>query len=291
MMPALAACNLEHQSSNVDGKAEYPIQQGFALVNGGRIFYEESGAGVPIVLIHGVSGDKRHWDYQFRYLALNFRVIRYDVRGFGNSSLPKSEVPYSDHADLVTLLDHLQVEQAHIVGWSMGSGIAFDFATAYPARTKSVISVGPWVNGYFSLLVKDFYDRMAVVSDAATESGGEAATAAFMDMILGDTIRQESARKFIELIALEYSWWTFMNDSPKESLAPTAASALDRLSIPTYVITAEYDLEACHEMAELIITSVPGARQTIMSDTGHLMHIEKPREFNALLTDFLRSEM
>ena len=82
-----------------------------------------------------------------------------------------------------------------------------------------------------------------------------------------------------------------MNDSPKESLVPTAASALDRLRVPTFVVTAEHDLKACREMGELIVASVPGARQAVISETGHLMQIEKPREFNALLTDFLRSEM
>jgi pimeloyl-ACP methyl ester carboxylesterase len=287
---ALAACNSELQEVETEGEAEEGIHQGYAPVNGGQIFYEELGAGDPVVLIHGVSGDRRHWDNQFEFLALNYRVIRYDVRGFGNSSLPVNELGYTDQADLLALLDYLQIADAHIVGWSMGSGIAFDFATTNPARIKTVTSVGPWVNGHLTPLATDLYERMGAVGAAAAEGGAEAGTAAFMELIFDNTIRQESAGKFFEQIALEYSWWAFVNDSPQESLEPTAASGLDRLRVPTFVITAEHDLEACREMGELIVASVPGSRQAVMPETGHLMHIEKPREFNALLADFLGSK-
>ncbi len=290
-LTAFAACSSEQRDTDIDGEPESGIQRGYAPVNGGRIFYEELGAGDPVVLVHGVSGDRRHWDKQFEFLALDFRVIRYDVRGFGNSSLPVSEVPYADHADLLVLLDYLQIDDAHIVGWSMGSGIAFDFATTHPERTKTVTSVGPWVNGHLTPLATDLYERMGAVGDAAAEGGAEAGTAAFMDLIFSDTIRQESAGKFFEQIALEYSWWAFVNNSPQESVVPTAASALERLHVPTFVVTAEHDLEACREMGELIAASVPDARQTVMSETGHLMHIERSSEFNALLTDFLLSGM
>ena len=286
---AFAACSSENQQ--IDIEVETGIHRGFAPVNEGQIFYEESGTGYPVVLVHGVSGDRRHWDSQFEFLARNFRVIRYDVRGFGNSSLPVNEVPYTDHADLLALLDYLQISDAHVVGWSMGSGIAFDFATMYPERTKTVTSVGPWVNGHLTPLVTDFYKRMGAVGEAAAAGGAEAGTAAFMDLIFHDTIRQQSASEIFEQIALEYSWWEFINDSPKESLEPTAASTLAQLGVPTLVLTAEHDLEACREMGELIVASLPDARQVVMSGTGHLMHIEKPAELNAILTDFLGSEM
>jgi pimeloyl-ACP methyl ester carboxylesterase len=284
------ACNSEHLESDSDGEAESGIQRGYVPVNKGRIFYEESGVGDPVVLIHGVSGDRRHWDNQFEFLASGFRVVRYDVRGFGNSSLPVSDVPYADQADLLALLDYLQITDAHIVGWSMGSGIAFDFAATHPERTRTVTSIGPWVNGYSTPLITEFYERMGAVGDAAAEGGAKAATSAFMDLIFGETVRSESAGIFFEEIALEYSWWAFLNESPRESLEPTTASSLNRLSMPTLVVTAEFDLDACREMGRFIVASVPDSRQTIMPDTGHLMHIEKPDEFNALLSDFLNSE-
>lgn len=291
MLVTLAACNAENVEIDLQGEAESGIQSGYAPVNEGRIFYEESGIGYPVVLIHGVSGDRRHWDNQFEFLASAFRVIRYDVRGFGNSSLPVIDVPYTDQADLLALLDHLQIGDAHIVGWSMGSGIAFDFATTHPERTRTVTSIGPWVNGYSTPLVTEFYERMGAVGDAAAEGGAEAATSAFMDLVFGETVRNESAGIFFEEIALEYSWWAFLNASPKESSGSTTSSALNRLSMPTLVVTAEFDLDACREMGKFIVASVPDSRQIIMPDTGHLMHIEKPDELNALLFDFLHSEM
>ena len=289
-LAALAGCKSEQRDDDPDGVAELEIQQGFVPVNGGQIFYEAAGSGDPIVLIHGNAGDRRHWDNQFGYLASNFRVIRYDVRGFGRSSLPVSEVPYSDFADLVALLDYLEVSEAHIVGWSMGSGIAFDFATANPERTMTVTSVGPWVNGHSSPLVNDLFEQMGAVANAVAEGGAEAGTAAFMGTVLADTIRQESASKFMEQIALDYSWWAFSNNSPTELLVPSAASVLDEMRVPTFVVTAEHDLQVCREIGELIVASVPDSRQSVLAETGHLMHIEKPQEFNALLSDFLRAE-
>jgi len=110
-------------------------QVGYAEVPGGRLFFETAGSGEALVLIHGNAGDRRHWDAQME-LAEQVLVIRYDVRGFGESSLPVEGQPYSNSGDLAALLDHLGIEEAHVAGWSMGSGIAVDFALAFPERAK-----------------------------------------------------------------------------------------------------------------------------------------------------------
>ena len=65
----------------------------FANVTGGRLYYKVDGRGEPIVFIHGNIGDHRHWDKQFSVLANNYKVIRYDVRGFGKSSVPEEDTP------------------------------------------------------------------------------------------------------------------------------------------------------------------------------------------------------
>ena len=82
----------------------------FAEVRGGRLYYESNGSGDAIVLIHGSAGDRRHWDGQFSALTNDYWVIRYDVRGFGQSSLPVEDKPYSDYEDLAILLDHLSIK-------------------------------------------------------------------------------------------------------------------------------------------------------------------------------------
>ena len=153
-------------------------------------------------------------------------------------------------------------------------------------------SVGPAVHGHSTPLTRTFYEQKAAVGYAVAERGAEAGTAAFIDWILDGTIRQESAGRLFEQVALECSWWTLVNDSPRKALSPAVASAaLEQLHVPTVVITAEYDFEACREIGDLIVASVPDVRQTVMSGTGHLMHIERPGECNALLTDLLRAEI
>jgi 3-oxoadipate enol-lactonase len=115
-------------------------------VTEGQLFYERAGTGDTVVLIHGRAGDRRHWDQQFPVLSRSFDAVRFDVRGFGKSTAIAEGKPYADHDDLVRLLDHLEVDRAHFVGWSMGSGVAGDFVLRYPERVESIVFVGPWLN-------------------------------------------------------------------------------------------------------------------------------------------------
>ena len=102
------------------------VEQDFVAANGTRLYYEAAGAGHPVVLLHGFTFDTTMWDDQFLPLAQHFRVIRYDMRGFGRSDLPGAE-SYSHVDDLKALLDHLGISQAHLVGLSKGGAIALDF--------------------------------------------------------------------------------------------------------------------------------------------------------------------
>jgi alpha-beta hydrolase superfamily lysophospholipase len=102
----LISCNIEDKKSIVE--------KGFAQVNGTKLYYGIAGTGEPLVLLHGNFGDRRHWDFQFYSLSKNYKVIRYDVRGYGKSALPKSDEQYNDYNDLKALLDFLEIEKAHI---------------------------------------------------------------------------------------------------------------------------------------------------------------------------------
>src|SRR5438046_7211282 len=111
---------------------------GYADVNGTRLFYEIAGAGPPLALIHGFSLDTRMWDDQYAALSQRHRVLRYDARGFGRSSLPGAE-RYSHAEDLLALLRYLEIEQTALLGFSLGGGIAISFALAYPAAVDALI--------------------------------------------------------------------------------------------------------------------------------------------------------
>src|SRR5215204_779282 len=112
-------------------------QGSVAAVNGENLYYEVSGNGTPLVLIHGWSLNLRMWDTQVAALSRRFRVIRYDRRGFGKSS--GSEDITWDAADLDALLNHLGATKVHVLGMSQGARVALQFARSYPDRVSSLI--------------------------------------------------------------------------------------------------------------------------------------------------------
>jgi pimeloyl-ACP methyl ester carboxylesterase len=115
-------------------------------VDGGHLFYETRGRGETVVLVHGGFGDHRMWNAQWEALSRDFRVARYDHRGFGRSSAPAK--PYSAVEDLRRLLDHLGASTAHIVGNSMGGTVAIDFTLVHPGRVSRLVIVASGASGF-----------------------------------------------------------------------------------------------------------------------------------------------
>src|ERR671936_3184279 len=106
-----------------------------------QLHYEVAGAGPPVVFVHAGIADSRMWDAQFASFADDFRVVRYDIAGFGRSPLRGG--PFCHWRDLVALLDELRIEQAALVGNSFGGRIALDVAIAAPERVSALVLVAP----------------------------------------------------------------------------------------------------------------------------------------------------
>jgi pimeloyl-ACP methyl ester carboxylesterase len=119
---------------------------GFAKINGAKLYYEVTGRGSPVALIHGFTLDRRMWDDQVAALALRHQVVRYDLRGFGRSSLPSNA--YSHVDDLQTLLNYLGIDRVALLGLSMGGAIALDFACAYPERLRAMLLADSTLRGF-----------------------------------------------------------------------------------------------------------------------------------------------
>jgi pimeloyl-ACP methyl ester carboxylesterase len=112
-------------------------ETGFVAVNGTSVYYEVTGDGHPLVLLHGGYMDRRMWDDQFAVFAEHYRVICYDIRGFGKTGMP--QVPYSDVQDLYELLNHLQIEKTNLLGLSLGGVIAIDFTLEHPEMVDALM--------------------------------------------------------------------------------------------------------------------------------------------------------
>src|SRR5262249_35833275 len=121
-------------------------ESGSAPVNGTRLYYEIAGEGEPVVLLEGGQLDRRMWDDQFAAFSRKYRVIRFDVRGFGSSAARSG--PYHSHEDLFALLEYLHIPSAHLVGLSLGGRIAIDLALTHPEKVLTLVLAGPGLSGF-----------------------------------------------------------------------------------------------------------------------------------------------
>lgn len=266
----------------------HPHDTGLAAVNGTTLAYDISGQGFPLVLAHAGIADRRMWDDQLAAFAARYQVVRFDQRGFGQSS-PASGA-FARHEDLRALLDHLAIPRAHLLGASMGGTIMLDFALAYPERVRSLTVVGSRPAGFQ-------FDapppRQAADLDAAYEAGDASRASALEVEIWVDgphrTPDQVPApiRDRIYAMNLPAIQNELQHEADEQRLAPPAAERLAEVAAPTLVISGDLDTPASVAGAGFIARSVPRARQIVMDGTAHLPNLERPAEFAQHVLDFL----
>ena len=122
------------------------IQTGMASIDGADLYYETSGEGQVLVLVHAGFVDRRMWDAQFSVFDKDFRTIRYDMRGFGNSKFTGTQ--FSHRRNLYQLLKFLKVERAHLIGCSLGGATVIDFTLEHPEMTDSLVLISSALGGY-----------------------------------------------------------------------------------------------------------------------------------------------
>src|SRR2546429_7677561 len=110
-----------------------------------KLYYEDSGSGIPIVFVHEFAGDYRSWEPQVRYFARGYRCVTYNARGYPPSDVPAEGERYSqDRArdDIRAVLDALKIDKAHVVGLSMGGFATVHFGMTYQSRARSLVIAG-----------------------------------------------------------------------------------------------------------------------------------------------------
>ena len=272
-----------------------------AYTNGIVTFYEDSGDGPAVVLIHGHSLDLRLWQYQVGPLVeAGFRVVRYDVRGHGRSLIPPSGYTWENYsADLAELLDRLNVERpatqsliveaAHVVGLSMGGGIALQFALDHPGRVLSLTLVDPTLPGF--TYSEEFSRGIEELRDAVRSEGVRAAfERLWLTHPVFDGVRRYPERfALLREIVLGFQAADYREGaSPSGYSQPAVADRLSEIAAPALVMAGEQDLPDFRLIADLLAANLPSARQLVMPDCGHLPPLEQPEAFNAALLGFLR---
>jgi pimeloyl-ACP methyl ester carboxylesterase len=266
-----------------------PAGHGFAPANGTRLFYEVSGTGPAVVLIHGGQLDCRMWGEQFTAFSRHFRVIRYDVRGYGGS--PRPDVLYSDAEDLLALLDYLKVERAHLVGLSLGGRIAIDFALAHPTRVSSLTLAGPGLSGYEPPDGAETDLRMWEIIKAARDSGPEEATALWLkDPFMAPAMEQARLAPELRRMALENAHCWLENPILQRPPKPTAASRLGEIQLPSLLLIGERDVPQIRATVETLERGIRGSKKLSIAGAGHMANLENPTAFNEAVLSFLRDQ-
>jgi pimeloyl-ACP methyl ester carboxylesterase len=256
-------------------------------LNGARIHYERAGEGLPLIFLHAGIADLRMWEPQVPAFARHFDVLRPDVRGHGRSELPP--VRWSPVADLLALMDALHLKPAHLVGCSLGSIIAIDFALQHSERISKLVLVGPGIGG--ANFGKKYPDVFAEIRAADRAGDLEALNQAEMHVFLDGPRRARGhVRQPLRDLFLEMNGPTLRSDfdsAPTDDLDPPAVQRLHEITAPTLVVVGDEDVPPVFDAVELLMEKVPHARKAVIRDAAHLPNLEHPHEFNSAVLQFL----
>jgi pimeloyl-ACP methyl ester carboxylesterase len=262
--------------------------------DGVRLYFEETGSGTPVILVHEFAGDLRSFEPQMRHFGKRYRAIAYNARGFPPSDVPEHVSAYSQARaadDILAMLDHIGERKAHIVGLSMGGFATLHFGLRHPERALSLCIGGC---GY------------------GAEPDKRATFRAEADLI-ANMIRSEGMPAFAERYAYGPTRVQYENKDPrghaefKAMLAEhsavgsantqqgvqkerpslyTLVEEMKRIMVPTLIITGDEDWP-CLLPGILMKQTIPSAALAVIPNSGHAINLEEPDEYNRIVSDFL----
>jgi pimeloyl-ACP methyl ester carboxylesterase len=258
------------------------------------LYYEETGSGTSLIFVHEFAGDHRSWELQMRHFGQRYRCIAFNARGYPPSDVPESRASYSQSRaadDIASLLDHLSIDRAHVVGLSMGGFATLHFGFRHAARALSLCVAGC---GYGA----EPEQRELFRKEAATIAGfiTSAGMPAFADTYAYGPTRvqfeNKDPRGFAEFKAMlaEHSAkgaaYTQLGVQRKRPSVYDLEEKLTASRVPMLIVTGDEDWP-CLLPNVFIKQTCPTAALLVIPNSGHAINIEEPAAFNAALADFL----
>jgi 2-succinyl-6-hydroxy-2,4-cyclohexadiene-1-carboxylate synthase len=244
------------------------------------IHYRVEGRGADVVMIHGFHMDLREWDDVVQAMGESRRVVRYDVRGHGTSKVV-TPLP-SSVADLRSMLDELKISRATIVGLSMGSNIALDFALTHPDRVERLVLLSPGLAG---IKASASLEWMRPIVGAVKSGSPDRAAELWWESPLLEGARRAGPRsaRYRSIVLENAAVWTI--SAPPPQLEPPAGTRLKEVSMPTLAVAGEFDQSGSLEFARMIASGTPQGRVITLPAAWHMLSIEKPMDVARMILE------
>ena len=262
--------------------------------DGVKLYYEETGSGVPVLFVHEFAGDLRSWEPQLRHFGQRHRAIAYNARGYPPSDVPPDPASYSqDRAadDIAAVLDHVGLAAAHVVGLSMGAFATLHFGFRHPDRARSLTVAGC---GYGAEPGKRevFRAEAAAIAKAIRAEGMTAVAERYARDPTRVQFENKDPRGFAEFkrMLAEHDATGAVNTLlGVQRERPSLYDLTDKmkaLRVPTLVLTGDEDWP-CLLPGVLMKQNIPTAALAVMPNCGHGINLEDPGQFNRIVGDFL----
>ena len=255
---------------------------------GAKIYWDEQGAGEPVLLIMGLGYPSDMWYRTRPLLANRYRTITLDNRGVGRSDMPPGPYPIALMAsDAACVLDAAGVESAHVFGISMGGMIAQEFALQNPKRVRSLILGCTAAGGPHAVRAEPEVNQMLM-------SRGNMSPEAAAEAVVPFIYHSATARERIdEDLAMRRDWFP----RPEAYMAQLegilsweAYSRLSQISAPTLVIHGESDRLVPAGNSKLIAARIPGAKLVLLPHASHIFTTDQPEAAHHAILEFLEAQ-
>ena len=248
-------------------------------IDNNDFYYEVHGTGEPIIFAHGLGGNHASWYKQVAVLSKAYQVITFDHRGFGNSTDKEGLGRSGFVSDLLTLLDHLNISKAALVGQSMGGGTMLTFANQHPERVAGLV-IADSLHG----LVES--DDVAMLMNTAREMTTNLTQ---LQRVLGKSYYDENPEA-----ALLYQQLNSFNNTDRSNLVGQYANEkvspeqLAAINVPIMFLAGQDDILFPIEAIRLVQEQIEGSFIVEFDNCGHSAFFEKPIEFNDSLLSFFQ---
>jgi pimeloyl-ACP methyl ester carboxylesterase len=261
--------------------------------DGVRLYYEEAGTGTPIVFVHEFSGDLRSWEAQIQFFSRRYRCIAFNARGYPPSDVPSRVSSYAPGIavdDIATIMRHLKLRRAHIMGCSMGSASTLHFGLTYPRQAITLTAIGAGSGSSFTSRA----EQKRVTAENARryeEDGLEAVLERLRKAPNRVRLKRKNPRAWDEFGRrfLEHSAQGCANTQRGIQARRTPLTKLERefkaLTVPTHLIVGDEDTAAL-DASLFVMRACPAACLTVVAATGHLVNIEEPELLNGITEKF-----